>query len=49
MGSIAAKVETTFYSRYGDVFAWSALGVAAGALCPLPSRRRSVAAAPTTT
>jgi apolipoprotein N-acyltransferase len=40
MGEITSRAQTTFYSRYGDVFAWSAVAFAAGALCPLPSRRR---------
>jgi apolipoprotein N-acyltransferase len=45
LAEIAPRTETTFYTRHGDVFAWSALGLAAGALCPLPSRRRRVAEA----
>ncbi|MBI2217872.1 MAG: apolipoprotein N-acyltransferase [Candidatus Rokubacteria bacterium] len=40
MGAITPRAQTTFYSRYGDVFAWSAVAFAAGVLCPLPSRLR---------
>ena len=39
-GAVAPRAETTFYSRYGDVFAWSALGGTVGMLIPLPIRRR---------
>jgi apolipoprotein N-acyltransferase len=38
-GTIAPRRETTFYTRYGDVFAWGALGVAIAALVPLPFPR----------
>jgi apolipoprotein N-acyltransferase len=42
-GSFSPRTTTTFYTRFGDLFAWSAVGVTAAALVPLPRFRRRAA------
>jgi len=39
-GTFAPRTTTTFYTRFGDLFAWSALGVTVAAVVPTSLRRR---------
>lgn len=39
-GTFTRRTTPTFYTRYGDLFAWTTVGVSAAALLPLPLRRR---------
>jgi apolipoprotein N-acyltransferase len=39
-GTFTRRTAPTFYTRYGDLFAWATMGVSVAALLPLPLRRR---------